>query len=332
MRRIVIILATLGLVACGTTTGAPEPTEQGSTTTVAPPTTVTSESTTTSLAPVETSTTQAPATTTTTTASVTTTSVSATTTSQAATSMQVAPYFYVDEAGHSERSGPFVLPVAREVPATVAVARAALVQLFAGPTAAETQSVPAISTAIPSGVQLLGLTINEDVATIDLSSEFGATEDSATVAQRAAQVVFTLSRFDSVAEVVFNQDGKPVSIQIGDGSLVSRPVGIWDYLEFAAAITVETPVYGGPAGNPLRATGFGALFEATLKYALADDDGLILEEGIAMTNNGTGWGGFDFTIDYEVDERQVGALIVWANSAKDGSQIDVREYPVVLRP
>jgi spore germination protein GerM len=332
MRRIVIILATLGLVACGTTTGAPEPTEQGSTTTVAPPTTVTSESTTTSLAPVETSTTQAPATTTTTTASVTTTSVSATTTSQAATSMQVAPYFYVDEAGHPERSGPFVLPVAREVPATGAVARAALVQLFAGPTAAETQSVPAISTAIPSGVQLLGLTINEDVATIDLSSEFGATEDSATVAQRAAQVVFTLSRFDSVAEVVFNQDGKPVSIQIGDGSLVSRPVGIWDYLEFAAAITVETPVYGGPAGNPLRATGFGALFEATFQYALADDDGLILEEGIAMTNNGTGWGGFDFTIDYEVDERQVGALIVWANSAKDGSQIDVREYPVVLRP
>jgi len=331
MRRIVIILATLALVACGTTTGAPEPTEQGSSTTVAQPT-VTTESTTTSLAPLETTTTQAPATTTTTEAAVTTTSVSTTTTSQAATSMQVGPYFYVDEAGHPERSGPFVLPVAREVPTTVAVARAALVQLFVGPTAAETQGVPAISTAIPSGVQVLGLTINEDIATIDLSSEFGATEDSATVAQRAAQVVFTLSRFDSVAEVLFHQDGKPVSIQIGDGSLVSRPVGIWDYLEFAAAITVETPVYGGPAGNPLRVTGFGALFEATFQYALADDDGQILEEGIAMTNNGTGWGGFDFTIDYEVDERQVGALIVWANSAKDGSQVDVREYPVVLRP
>jgi hypothetical protein len=51
-----------------------------------------------------------------------------------------------------------------------------------------------------------------------------------------------------------------------------------------------------------------------------------------MTNNGTGWGGFDFTIDYEVDSRQVGALIVWINSAKDGSRVDVREYPVVLIP
>ena len=179
---------------------------------------------------------------------------------------------------------------------------------------------------------MLGLTIGENIATVDLSSEFGATEDSATVASRAAQVVFTLSRFDSVAEVVFRQEGKPVSIQIGDGNLVSRPVGIWDYLEFAAAISVESPIYGGPAGDPLRVTGFGALFEATFQYALTDDDGLIIEEGIAMTNNGTGWGGFDFTIDYDVDRQQVGSLIVWAHSAKDGSQIDVREYPVVLTP
>jgi germination protein M len=225
-----------------------------------------------------------------------------------------------------------VLPIAREVPHTVAVARAALQQLFAGPTSAETGGVPAISTAIPSGVRLLGLTIGENIATVDVSSEFAATEDSAAVAQRAAQVVFTLSRFDSVAEVLFRQEGKPVSIQIGDGSLDSRPVGIWDYLEFAPAISVESPVYGGPAGDPLRVTGFGAVFEATFQYALTDDDGLILQEGIAMTNNGTGWGGFDFTIDYDVDRQQVGALIVWAHSANDGSQIDVREYPVLLTP
>jgi len=59
-------------------------------------------------------------------------------------------------------------------------------------------------------------------------------------------------------------------------------------------------------------------------YALTDADGLIIEEGIAMTNNGIGWGGFDFTVDYDVDRRQVGTLIVWVDSALDGSQIDVR--------
>jgi hypothetical protein len=246
--------------------------------------------------------------------------------------MVVAPYFYVDEEGHPSRTGPFLLPVAREVPSTVAVARAAVEQLLAGPTSAERDSVPAISSAIPSGARLLGLTIGGDVATVDLSSEFAATDDSAAVAQRAAQVVFTLARFDSVAEVVFRQDGEPVSIQIGDGQLVDRPVGIHDYLEFAAALTVEAPTYGGPGDNPLRVTGYGAVFEAAFQYALTDNDGLILEEGLAMTNNGVGWGGFDFTIDYEVNRRQVGALIVWTASAKDGQRIDIREYPVVLTP
>jgi hypothetical protein len=78
--------------------------------------------------------------------------------------------------------------------------------------------------------------------------------------------------------------------------------------------------------------GFGSVFEASFNYALTDDDGLIIAEGIAMTSNGTGWGGFDFTIEYEVNREQVGALIVWAHSAEDGSKIDVREYPVVLVP
>lgn len=332
MRRIVIVLATLALVACGTNTDNPGEQRSSTTTTLPAPTSTAAPETTTTVVP-DTTTTQAPVTTTTTAAPVTTTtSATSTTTTAPPGTMTVAPYFYVDEVGHPNRTGPFVVPTAREVDRTIAVARATMEQLLAGPTQGERDRVPSISTTIPAGTRLLGLTIGEDVATIDLSSEFGATEDSATVAQRAAQVVFTLSRFDSVAEVLFRQEGKPVSIQIGDGSLVRGPVGIWDYLEFAAAISVESPVFGGSGGNPMRVTGFGAVFEATFQYTLTDADGLIIEEGIAMTNNGTGWGGFDFTIDYEVDRPQTGALIVWAGSAKDGSRIDIREYPVVLTP
>lgn len=246
--------------------------------------------------------------------------------------MTVAPYFFVDEEGRPERAGPFVLPVAREADRTVAVARASMDQLLAGPDQGERSGVPSISTMIPAGTRLLGLSILNGTATVDLSSEFGATDDSATVAQRAAQVVFTLSRFESVSKVVFRQEGRSVAIQTGIGDLVDRPVGIDDYLEFAAALSVESPVYGGTGGNPMRVTGFGAVFEATFEYALTDDDGLIIAEGMAMTDNGTGWGAFDFTIHYEVDRSQTGSLIVWANSAKDGSRIDVREYPVWLTP
>jgi germination protein M len=328
MRRIVTVLATLALVACGTSTANPGGLDDSTT---APPTSTTvAPAPSSTAAPATTTTTQ---TTTTTVAPVTTTSVSgATTSTTPAGTMTVAPYFYIDEAGHPSRTGPFLVPMAREVPRTVAVARATMEQRLAGLTTAEGESVPSISTTIPAGTRLLGLTIGENIATVDLSREFGAGDDSATVAQRAAQVVYTLSRFDSVAEVMFRQEGEPVAVQIGDGSLVSRPVGIWDYLEFAAAISVESPVYRGRARDPMRVTGFAAVFEATFQYALTDASGLIIEEGVAMTNNGTGWGGFDFTIDYQVDREQVGALIVWTHSAKDGERIDIREYPVVLIP
>jgi hypothetical protein len=48
---------------------------------------------------------------------------------------------------------------------------------------------------------------------------------------------------------------------------------------------------------------------------------------------GTGcWGTFDVTIPYTVTEPQIGAVIVWVNSAQDGSRQDIREYPVLLTP
>lgn len=342
MRRYLVIVLSGLIVACGTSVVDPGAGGPGPSTTE-PSVTSTTPTIPGSTAPqVETTTTQPETTTTavpgqtTTTTGVTTTTPSAPTTgpqpAPSAGPMVVAPYFFIDEEGHPSRGGPFLFPLAREVEPTVAVARASLEQLFAGPTRDERRSVPAISTTIPEGVRVLGLTINQDIATVDLSDEFDATDDSAVVAQRAAQVVFTLARFDSVFEVVFRQEGKKVPIQIGNGQLVNRPVGIHDYLEFAAALTVESPIYRGPAGNPMRVTGFGAAFEANFNYALTDADGLIIEEGFAMTNNGVGWGGFDFTINYQVDRPQVGALIVWVYSAKNGDRIDIREYPVILTP
>jgi hypothetical protein len=135
-----------------------------------------------------------------------------------------------------------------------------------------------------------------------------------------------------VERVRFLQEGKEVKTPTSDGGLVDGAVTRGDYLDFAAAISTESPSYGAIASDPLRVTGFAAVFEATFQYALTDADGLIIEEGVAMTSNGMGWGTFDFTIDYEVERRQRGALIVWAHSAKDGSRIDIREYPVTLHP
>ncbi len=329
-----ILSLCLFAAACGTNAVTP-PGADTTTTSSASETSTTAPSTTTTAAPGATTSTVAATTTTAPPATTATTNPPTTPTTQlvvAPTNLAVAPWFFIDEDGQPARTGPFLLPIHREIAYTRAVGRVSLEQLFAGPTAGELNSVPGISTSIPSGVKVLGLTIKEGIATVDLSSEFEGTDDSAVVAQRMAQVVFTLTSIPHVTEVLFRQDGKPIPAQTGQGELVTRPVMKADYLDFAAVLTVEKPVYGGSGGSPLHVTGFGAAFEASFSYALTNANGLIIAEGHAMTTNGVGWGGFDFTIPYKVDSKQTGALIVWVNSAENGEQISVREYPVTLVP
>ena len=246
--------------------------------------------------------------------------------------MVVAPYFFLDEDGHPGRTGPFLAPVHRTVAKSTATARASVEALLAGPTPGESSSIPGVSTQIPAGTTLNSVTIAGGVATADLSPEFDAEQTSAAAAMRVAQVVFTLTRFDSISSVAFRQDGIPVSVQTDNGAVVGRPVTREDYLDFQAAVSVESPIYGGTARDPLRVTGVAAAFEATFEYALTDGEGLIIAEGFATAESGVGWAPFDFTIDYDVDRSQLGALIVWIDSAADGSRVDIREYPVYLQP
>lgn len=246
--------------------------------------------------------------------------------------MVVAPYFFIDEDGRPGRPGPFVVPVDRQVPETAATARSAVEALLDGPTEGEMNAFPPLSTEIPDGTQLNSISIDDGVATVDLSQEFAAEEASTSAARRAAQVVFSLTRFSTIDGVDFLQAGMPVEVRTDNAGTVDRPVTRDDYRDFEAAISVESPLYAGRSADDLHVTGEALVFEATFQFALTDDDGQILAEGTAMSTSGSSWAPFDFTIDYEVVRSQVGSLIVWANSARDGSRIDIREYPVLLQP
>lgn len=229
--------------------------------------------------------------------------------------------------------GPFLVPVHREVPPTLGVARAAIEQLLAGPTAGESTSIPAISSTVPAGTQLLDISISSAVATVDLSAEFESGGGSASVLGRLAQLVFTLTQFPTVDSVVLEIEGEVVEEFSSEGVVIDGPLTREDFLDFAPSILVEMPHYGGPAGNPLRVTGIANVFEATFMLALVDNDGLVLADEVVTASCGTGcWGTFDVTVPYTVDEPQLGAVIVWFNSPQDGSQRDIREYPVWLTP
>ncbi len=241
-------------------------------------------------------------------------------------------YFMLEGGGSDYRPGPFLVPVYREIPYTQQVATAAVRLLIEGPTADEQASVPGLSSCVPSDTMLLGISIEDGLATVDLSREFEAGGGTFSMAARLAQVVMTMTQFPTVQLVEFHLDGEAVSVFSSEGIIIDHPVGREDYRELTPLILVDDPAYGAPASCPLRVRGVAAVFEAQFNWVLTDGEGLIIAEGSAMSDNGTGWGSFDFTIDYQVDRPQLGSLIVFDYSAQDGSQENVREHPIWLTP
>jgi germination protein M len=238
-------------------------------------------------------------------------------------------YFFLEGA----QGGAGIVPVLRELPATKGVATAAMTALLAGPNAKEQATTPKISTTIPAGTQLLGLSIANGVATVDLSREFESGGGSASVLGRLAQVVYTLTQFPSVKSVLFEVEGREVHAFGGEGAVLDGPVGRSDYESVLPNIFVDRPAWGAALGNPGRVSGNANVFEATFRITLLDGSGRQLVDQQAMATCGTGCRGtFDVTIRYDVPKAQYGTLRVWDGSAKDGTPQDVREYPVWLTP
>ncbi len=238
----------------------------------------------------------------------------------------VRAYFFFE----STRGSSGLVPILREVPATKAVATAAVAALLDGPT--ETES-GAMSSAVPAGTRLLGLSIKGGVATVDLSSEFESGGGSASTITRLGQVVFTLTQFPTVTSVLFQIDGRTVTVFGSEGIVLDGPVGRADYVDLLPAIFVDRPAYGAALGNPGRVTGSADVFEATFRITLLDGAGRTIVDQQAMATCGTGClGTFDVTLKYDVAKAQWGTLRVWDGSAKDGSPENVREYPVWLTP
>jgi hypothetical protein len=225
-----------------------------------------------------------------------------------------------------------LVPVLRQVAETVQVGTAAMNALLAGPTAAESGD-RTITTAVPAGTRLLGLTIKNGVATVDLSTEFDSGGGSASMHYRLAQVVYTLSQFSTVKSVVFKIEGETVTVFGSEGIVLEGPVGRADYNDQLPAIFVDRPAYGAAFGNPGRVSGNADVFEATFRIAVLDAAGKTLVDQQVMATCGTGCRGtFDVTVRYTVSKGQWGTLRAYNPSAKDGTPEDVREYPVWLTP
>jgi germination protein M len=226
-----------------------------------------------------------------------------------------------------------LVPTLRVVPKTSGVARAAMEALLDSDKVRDTY--PQIATAIPSGTNLLGISIKNGVATVDLSREFESGGGSASAFYRLGQVVYTLTQFSTVRSVLFQVEGETVTTFGPEGIVLEGPQARRDFRAQLPTIFVDRPAFGAAAGNPTRVTGSADVFEATFRIAILDGSGKVLVDQHAMATCGGGCeprGTFDVTLRYDVPKAQWGRLRVYYGSAMDGSPQDIRDYPVWLTP
>jgi Sporulation and spore germination/Immunoglobulin-like domain of bacterial spore germination len=203
-----------------------------------------------------------------------------------------------------------------------------LKQLLAGPSRFETDI--GMSTEIPAGTEVLDATIDGRVAIVDLSAEFASGGGSLSMQLRVAQVVFTLTQFDTIDAVTILIDGEAVKAIGGEG-IPAANLNRDDFQNVTPMILVESPVPGEEISSPLEVRGISNTFEANVQYAITDPDGMILREGFTTATAGNGeWGTFRFTDQYATTQSGLGAVILWQDDTESGGQRDVYEVPVQI--
>jgi len=208
-------------------------------------------------------------------------------------------------------------------------AHAAIEALLDGPNALETEI--GMFTSIPTGTRLIDIAIANGVAIIDLSAEFEQSSGSLAEFMRVGQIVFTLTQFDDIDGVSFKIAGVETRTLGSHGIDASTPLDRNDFEAIRALILPERPYPGALFHSGDSISGESNTFEASVEWVVTDADGVIIGEGFTTATNGNGsWGTFDITGVLDAETAGRGSVVVFDTSAKDGSQINIVEYPVIL--
>jgi hypothetical protein len=191
-----------------------------------------------------------------------------------------------------------------------------------------------VTSGVPSGTRLLGLTIDRGTATVDLSSEFEAAGDAGSVNARLAQVVYTLTQFPTVSRVAFRIDGQPVTAFPGSGTPLSRPQTRQDYAESVPVIAVVTPQDHSVVSSTITVSGIADVFEANVTIEVLDASGREVGRTVTTATCGTGCvGTFSAQVSYQVSSRQEGTVVVHDDDAAGtGTYPHEVRIPVTLMP
>lgn len=243
-----------------------------------------------------------------------------------------------DETGASPRSvlvylvrDEEIAAASRDIAGTPEVATGAINELLTGTTQYDEDL--GMGSEVPFDTRLLALSIHDDgTAVVDLSADFEAGGGSLSMQMRVAQIVFTLTQFDTVNQVQILIEGQNVEAIGGEGVMVNQPLTRADFEDLSPAILLESPTPGDEVRSPIELRGTSNTFEATMQIEIIDSSGEIIYEDFATATSGSGTRGtFDISIDVDIQNEGFGSIIMYEESAEDGSRINIVEIPVDFR-
>jgi spore germination protein GerM len=215
-------------------------------------------------------------------------------------------------------SGERLVIADREV-AGPAVLRGALTALLDGPT-------DDLLTAVPAGTEVLGVDLDGELATVDLSGEFGAGGGTASMLARVGQIVFTATQFDGVERVVIWLDGAPIESLGGEGLDMSEPWARADVpRELTGGVLVDTPRPGATVTSPFTVTGEADVYEGQFPIEIRRGDAVLAT--IAPVTGGSSGDWADFTTTVTVD---VGPGPIELVAFDEGGCGDAPECPPIV--
>lgn len=221
--------------------------------------------------------------------------------------------------------------VSRSVPRTEAVGAAAVEELLGGPNGPEASA--GVGTAVPPGARLLGLDVQDGMATVDLSREFEPSTGTTGELLTVAQVVYTLTQFPTVDAVRFRLEGEPVAEFASHGLDLRGPQRREDYEQLLPAIAVTSLAIGQEISSPVTVAGNANVFEATVSIRILDGDGEAIRDTFTTATCGSGCrGDYSEDVSFEVTEAQPGTVMVFEVSAETGEPVNVVRIPVTLAP
>jgi len=214
-----------------------------------------------------------------------------------------------------------------QVEKTTEVAQAALNELIKGDPV-----TPDAYRVLPEDTRILGVNIENGLATIDFSPEvLRANVGSSGEGLGIASIVNTLTEFPTIQEVAFTVDGQVENAMDwwGHVGLYEQPFQRDLSNVFEPSIWVTSPVKDQVISSPLKISGNARVFEATVSFRLKDAAGNVLAQGFATAAEGApGRGDFEGELAFKPDGSGQGQLEVFEESMKDGSDLNKVIIPV----